>query len=608
MQDAISFWGVDGQNVWNDGAVGFGQLRLHDTPEACNERLPHWLPEQRLAFTAEARIDNRDELCDFFRIPHAERPTTPDSALILQAYLKWGEACPEYLLGDWSFAVWYPDEQRLFLARDHHGVTALYYYQDATRFAFASSRKALLALGVQRRLNEMYLAQVLIAWPAYHGERTIDLDIYRLPPAHAMTVTRQGTKVWRYWRLEDTPELHLPGFQDYIDGFLEVYTEAVRCRLRSQRPVGVTLSGGLDSGSVTALAARELQSQGKRLPAFTAVPMHDGTASANAAERFGDESELARATADFAENVDVNLTHSEEITPLAGIRRSLYIYDEPQFGAANAYWIWDLLTQVSKTGIGVLLTGQGGNATISWPGNDVSVSWRNRIARHGVLKTMRHVITQQLPSAWQRAFHGWQIEQRWQDHAALNPDFARRIALREAICTDKVHPLIDRISDPRERRYRIIKPGRSIISAWWAESGAATGLSVRDPTEDVRVMQYCLSIPDRFYRESSSHTDRWLIRSSMQGLLPDAVRLNQRRGRQSSDLLQRLRHDSEEVDRILAQAVHGRAAEYLDIARMKSVWHQAQTENSPEVRRLSSVILLRSIMAGIFLSDTALVN
>jgi asparagine synthase (glutamine-hydrolysing) len=214
-------------------------------------------------------------------------------------------------LGDWSFAVWHPLERRLFLARDHYGVTALYYYQDAQRFAFASSRKALYTLGVPRRLDELYLAQVLMAWPAYHGERTIDLDICRLPPAHTLTVTPEGIHVRPYWRLEDTPELNLPTFQDYVDGFLEVYTEAVRCRLRSDRLIGATLSGGLDSGSVTALAAHELKHKGQRLMAFTAVPLYEAESFISSDQRFGDESQFAQATASHNKNVDIQFLRSE---------------------------------------------------------------------------------------------------------------------------------------------------------------------------------------------------------------------------------------------------------------------------------------------------------
>ncbi len=138
MQSAMAHWGPDGGGLWRDDHCGLGQCLLYNTPEALHERLPRWVPEARLAITAEARIDNRDELCDYFAIPPAERPTTPDSDLILRAYLKWGEASPEHLLGDWSFAVWHPDERKLFLARDHHGNTSLVYWQQGEQFAFAS--------------------------------------------------------------------------------------------------------------------------------------------------------------------------------------------------------------------------------------------------------------------------------------------------------------------------------------------------------------------------------------------------------------------------------------------------------------------------------------
>ena len=91
-----------------------------------------------------------------------------------------------------------------------------------------------------RRLNELFLAKVLVSWPHHPGDQTIDRDINRLPPAHAMTVTPEQTAVWRYWRLEDTPELHLPTFDEYVAGFLEVYGAAVNGRLRSTRPMRST--------------------------------------------------------------------------------------------------------------------------------------------------------------------------------------------------------------------------------------------------------------------------------------------------------------------------------------------------------------------------------
>jgi asparagine synthase (glutamine-hydrolysing) len=138
MDAALAHWGPDGNGLWHDEQCGLGQRLLFNTPEALHEQLPRWVEDARIAFTAEARIDNRAELCDIFAIPHNERATTPDSDLILRAYCKWGEACPDHLLGDWSFAVWHPDERKLFVARDHHGNTSLVYWQQGEQFAFAS--------------------------------------------------------------------------------------------------------------------------------------------------------------------------------------------------------------------------------------------------------------------------------------------------------------------------------------------------------------------------------------------------------------------------------------------------------------------------------------
>ena len=194
MMVAMGHWGPDRCSHLISGPIGLGQFLLHNTPQAHLEQLPRQTISG-LLLTAEARLDNRPDLFRQLNVPSTEHETITDSQLIELAYEKWGENCPDQLIGDWSFAIWNPQTQKLFLARDHHGNTSVYYYQDATQFAFASSREALLALGVPRRLNELYLAQVLISWSAYHGETSIDLDIMRLPPAHTITVTREKTAV-----------------------------------------------------------------------------------------------------------------------------------------------------------------------------------------------------------------------------------------------------------------------------------------------------------------------------------------------------------------------------------------------------------------------------
>ena len=250
-------------------------------------------------------MDNREELCRRLGIPQVEWPTTPDTTLLMSAYERWGEDCPDHLWGDWSLALWDERRQQLFLARDHFGIASFYYYRDSRRLAFASAIRGLLALPqVPKKINQIRIAQILTSWWG-DGVQTAYEGIERLPPAHTLTITSGGQILKRhYWRAEETPELRLPREEDYQEQFLELYQAAVNSRLRSLRPVGATLSGGLDSGSVCTLAARELRTRGRRLPVFGSIPLIP-TEGIIPRHRFGDESPYIEATARWAGNIDI---------------------------------------------------------------------------------------------------------------------------------------------------------------------------------------------------------------------------------------------------------------------------------------------------------------
>jgi asparagine synthase (glutamine-hydrolysing) len=126
---------------------------------------------------------------------------------------------------------------------------------------------------VPYRINEGRIADFLVSQlEGIDKTSTFFEEVFRLPPAHALSVTPEGVREWRYWTLEPGPELRLATDQDYAEAFLEVFTEAVRCRLRSAGPVGSMLSGGMDSGSVTAIAREILAETGQGpLPTFSAV-------------------------------------------------------------------------------------------------------------------------------------------------------------------------------------------------------------------------------------------------------------------------------------------------------------------------------------------------
>ena len=261
----------DGTGVWNAGPVGLAHGAFHTTPESLHEVLPLTNAAGTLTITADARIDNRDTLIESLSLPVASSPIT-DGALILAAYEAWGEACLERLIGDFAFAIWDEAEQKLFCARDHFGVKPFYYHHEPGHgFVFGTEIKAILAAGVPGHLNETRVADYLVGLRE-DPEITIYEDVWRLPAAHALTVSESGLRVRRYYELAPADGVPQDATDDWYDArFRELFTEAVRCRVRSAFPVGSQLSGGMDSSAVTCVARDVLQEEGRDLHTFSLV-------------------------------------------------------------------------------------------------------------------------------------------------------------------------------------------------------------------------------------------------------------------------------------------------------------------------------------------------
>lgn len=596
MADAMCHWGPDGGRTLTAGGGGFAQLIAFDTPESTYEALPTLIGGGAL-FTAAARLDNRDELCDIFGLSTGARLEVADTDLIGRAYQKWGDASPEHLSGDWAFAVWRPAERRLLLARDHHGRTSLYYSRVGDQFAFASDRRALLALSwVRPRLNEVQLALTLSAFPVFDPVETTMEGVLRLPPAHALVATDRTVRTWRHWALDrialDT-QTSTEGLAEALAGTLAA---AVKTRLRSRRPVCSQLSAGLDSGAVTCLAASALAEHGRPLVALTAVPLfaHGWTAGPG---RIGNEWPLASVVAASASNIEHVAVDAADVGPLDGVRRGLEILGEPSFGAAGFFWGLAVYGEARRRGMGTLLDGQAGNFAMSF--DTRSAAERNRsliklarlVRRHwGFFRTYRTLSRSSRSSAWL-------------EYSPLQRSFAERIGLVDRLIAagHALEPTGGRGSD-RETRLRTLRFGTSIFPGVLAEIGASCGLALLDPTADRRLIELVFSIPGE---RLAGPMPRWFFRQAMAGILPDPVRLATRRGLQTVDIVQRVQHQQAEVASALRDLRSvPQVAEFIDIARMDSVFARAgRRQSSGRDAALSRSVLLRGIGAGWFLAE-----
>lgn len=354
MVDAMPHCGPDGSGVWSRGEVGLGHRMLHTTPESLHEVLPTENEDGTLAITADARIDNRDELIERLQLGARSAPIA-DSELILAAYEAWGEACLDHLIGDFAFAIWDDSAQRLFCARDHFGIRPFYYYHRAGRhFAFGTEIKALLEVpDVPERLNEVRLADFL-ATMREDPENTIYEEILRLPAAHALTVTPDALRIWRYYTLAPASDVS-PDATDaeYEARFRALFTESVRARLRSAFPVGSELSGGMDSSSITAVAGKLMEEEEKSLHTISLV-YEDIEAC--------DERPFINAVLEQG-NFVPHFVQGDQLGPLSNLDE-VYSYLDDGLASGNQHLVWAAKVAARKAGVRVLLDGLDGDNVV----------------------------------------------------------------------------------------------------------------------------------------------------------------------------------------------------------------------------------------------------
>ena len=268
-------------------------------------------------------------------------------------------------------AIWDRQRQSLWLGRDAAGNTGVYYWSDAQRLVFSTSLKALLAHpAVPRRPYDYQIArQLAVVLDPAEDTSTVYAGVHRVPGGHALRCAGSVVESYEWWHPEGLGELDWKRDDEYHEAFRELYGVAVADRLRKTSDGGVALmlSGGLDSGSVAALAANQLAARGERLLAFTAVPRFRSDGARG--KRLGDERALAQAVVNHVGNTELITVTSEQSGIVASIERMLAVRDQPGHAASNDYWVLDTLRAARDRGAGIVLTGQGGNATVSWTGS-----------------------------------------------------------------------------------------------------------------------------------------------------------------------------------------------------------------------------------------------
>jgi asparagine synthase (glutamine-hydrolysing) len=373
MADELKHRGPDGIRYSARDNVGLGHCMLQSTPESLHEILPFRDDASGLVITADARIDNREQLIEDIPVRPASGAIISDSHLILCSYRKWGEACVDHLLGDFAFVIWDERAHSLFVARDHMGCKPFYYHCHDGLFVFASSASGVARIPeVKATLNEGRLADYLVReLEGINKTCTWYNEISRLPPAHCGDFRDNCFHARQYWALEPAEIGHLQSDEDYLQAFTEVYEEAVRVRLRCQAEPASMLSGGLDSSTIVALARDLLVAEG-----MPPLRTYSGIS-----EEAGDcpETQSVDAVVEWGNLRSTVLTPSAIDTYADTLNNALKISEDPFDSGCTLLSLMFLVA--AQDGGRMVFTGLDGEHAVGGPTN-----YLNYLLREGLLR------------------------------------------------------------------------------------------------------------------------------------------------------------------------------------------------------------------------------
>jgi asparagine synthase (glutamine-hydrolysing) len=527
--------GPDGTGLHIDGPVGLAHARLSIIDLAGGDQPIH-NEDKTIWVVFNGEIFNYLELrAELVTLGH-HFYTQSDTEVIVHLYEQYGEKFVDYLNGQFAIALWDKRQQNLVLARDRTGIRPLFYTEVAGRFIFASEVKALFALPeVNRALDVSALNQICTYWSPL-APRTVFEGVKSLPPGHIMVIANGKTEINRYWDWDfsDVAPSQNRSEADYADELRELMIDAVRLQLRADVPVGAYLSGGLDSSIITSLIHN-----------FTDTPLRTFSLTFEDAEF--DESSHQQELVKFLGTEHTSL-QCKKTDIAAAFPRTIFHTETPIVRTAPTPLM--LLSQhVRESGYKVVLTGEGADEVFGGYDLFKEAKIRRFISRQPESKMRPRILERLYPylknspasgRAFTQSFFSEGMEHRDQPFFAHIPRWTttRRIGqFFSASTVEKIgqvdpHAALlatlprDINNWPPMGRDQYVEAHTLMTGYLLCSQGdrvaMANSIEGRFPFLDHRVIEFANRLPPQL--KMRGLTEKYLLKKSMTGLLPESVR------------------------------------------------------------------------------------
>ncbi|MGE7916774.1 asparagine synthase (glutamine-hydrolyzing) [Lysinibacillus xylanilyticus] len=499
MTQTLNKRGPDDENIWCSEHIAFGHRRL-----AVIDLIGGKQPMKKVhdganyVITYNGELYNTEELRKELQNRGHVFTTHSDTEVLLTAYIEWKEQCVDFLNGIFAFGVWDEQSQSLFLCRDRLGVKPLFYTELQDGLLFASEVKALLAHPlVKTTVNIEGLANIMALGPSRTPGKSIFQNINELRPGYAMRFSREGIRLWQYWKLQS--KRHEESLEETNDHVRFLLTDAIERQLISDVPICTFLSGGLDSSIITGIAANMFQQQNKGALHTYSIEYEDN-------ERFFNPHAFQTSTDTYwiQKMTDTFSTthHTEEISQQQLIDllvESVIVRDSPGMADVDSSLLW--FCREIKRDFTVALSGECADEIFG------GYPWFTEAATG---------------FPWIRSLseRSTMLQERWRKKLAVE-SYAQQVYLQ----TIAEVPYLDGESTEEVRQREMFY----LNMVWFMQTllerkdrmSMGASLEVRVPFADHRLVEYAWNIP--WEMKNLGGMEKGLLRKAMQHLLPEEV-------------------------------------------------------------------------------------
>lgn len=526
MRDTLHYRGPDGcgHTIFDEENLALGHRRLSVLDPTPSGAQPMSNDGSTITIVHNGEIYNYLELRKELEGLGYKFKTGTDTEVIIAAYDYWQEECLNKFNGMFAFAIWDKKRKKLLLARDRIGIKPLYYWFDRAKFIFASELKAILSVMNKKPSINVSLIDYYMSFGYIPGEETLFKGINRLLPGHYLTLAHNKLTIKKYWDLQFTKNQDF-GIDHYIENLRHLMVDSISLRLRSDVPLGIFLSGGLDSSAIVALLAPRVS---ERLNTFSV------------AYDFGNDFNETNYARIVAKKFHTN-HHELVITPKMFkdfIPQYIEHMDEPvtESAAISLYYI----AKLAKNRVTVVLSGEGSDELFA--GYDFyyymkMVEYYKNVLGTRVLPIVNNVLLSvsrnerinkyirlsQIPL--EQGYKGISTYEETKKEELYNSDFKNQIEFANGTTTEFLVSLFKqtRGKDVLSRMLYFD------IKTWLVDDllikadrmSMAPSLELRVPFLDHRIVEFAADIPSRY--KLRGRNTKYILKKMMKGILPDNI-------------------------------------------------------------------------------------